>query len=215
MSNDSCILMHPSSSEGIREDMHDTTSESASDRSETSKSSRQTNQLAPDVQSSFCSSPAGTSPLFKTSLSPTLRQVTDESEKITDESENRGPSGANDEQRPSTERRKRSFTSSPDLSNQADEREEDLKSVPQHEKIDSKEDLKVVPQQEEWYTHDADFETSLISQRSRRVLMTRLYEIAPRGRLSLVSACARIVFSVRNPLDLVLTVSASFKLCKA
>jgi hypothetical protein len=192
MSNDTCILMHPSSSEGIGDDMHDSTSESGSDRSEASKSSRQTNQLAPGVQSSCSSSPANASPLPQNSLVPCLRKVIDESNKVTDESENRGPSGANDAQRPSTERRKRSYSSSPDLTNQADEREEDLKSVPQHERYGTKEDLKVVPKQEEWDTHDADFETSLISQRNRRVLMTRLYETAPRGRLSLVSTCARL-----------------------
>jgi hypothetical protein len=175
--------------------MHDTTSESGSDRSEASKSSRQTNQLAPDVQSSCSSSAsaAGTSPLPQNTLAACLRKVTDESEKGTDESENRGPSGANDAQRPSsTGIRKRSYTSSPDLTNQADEREEDLKSVPQHEKIDTKAYLKVAPEQEEWNTHDADFETSLISQRNRRVLMTRLYETAPRGRLSLVSTCTTL-----------------------
>jgi hypothetical protein len=192
MSNDTCLVMHPSSSEGIRDDMHDTTSESGSDRSEASKSSRQTNQLAPDVQSSCSSSPADASSLPQNTLVPCLRKVTDESVKATDESESRGPSGANDAQRPSTERRKRSYSSSPDLTNQADEKEEDIKTILQREKFDTKEDRKVVPQQEEWDTHDADFETSLISQRNRRVLMTRLYETAPRGRLSLVSTCARL-----------------------
>jgi hypothetical protein len=182
--------MHPSSSEGIRDDMHDTTSES--DRSEASKSSRQTNELTPDVQSSC--SPAGASPLHQHSLVPNLRKVTDKSEKVTDECENRGPSGVNDAQRPSAERRKRSYTSSLDETHQTDEeREEDLKSILKDEKGDTEEDLILVPKQEEWDTHDADFETSLISQRNRRVLMTRLYETAPRGRLSLVSPCATLV----------------------
>jgi hypothetical protein len=185
MSNDSCLLMHPSSSEGIRDDMHDTSSESGSDRSEASKSSRQTNQLTPEGQSSC--SPAGASPFPQHSLVSNLR-------KVTDDSENRGPSEVNDAHRLSAERRKRSYTSSLDETHQTDkEREEDLKSVPKDEKGDTEEDLKSVPKQEEWDTHDADFETSLISQRNRRVLMTRLYETAPRGRLSLVSPCARLV----------------------
>jgi hypothetical protein len=164
--------------------MHDTTSESGSDRSEASKSGRQTNHN--DVQSSCSSSPAGASPpLPQNILAPSLR-------KVIDESENR-PSGANDAQRPNTERRKRSYTGSMDETHQADEeREENLKSGPQHEEGDTGNDLKSVPKPEEWDTHDADFETSLISQRNRRVLMTRLYETAPRGRLSLVSTCARL-----------------------
>lgn len=178
MNNDSCLLMHPPSSDGMRDDMHDTTSESGSDRSEASRSSRQTNEHAPDVRSSC--SPAGASPLPQTSLTPSLR-------KVTAESEYRGPSGVNDAQRPSAECRKRSSPGAPDETYQADEgREEDLKSVPQHE------DLKSAPQPEEWDTHDADFETSLISQHNRRVIMTRLYETAPRGRLSLVSICTRL-----------------------
>jgi hypothetical protein len=173
--------MHPLSSEGIRNDMHDTTSESghSSDRSEASRSARQPLQHAPDVQSSSSSSStAVASPLPQINLAPSLR-------KATDESENRGPSGANDARRPNTERRKRSSPDSP---------HETVTHLKPLCECDTEEDFESPPQQEEWDTHDADFETSLISRRNRRVLLTRLYETAPRGRLSLVSICTRKKF---------------------
>jgi hypothetical protein len=189
MSNDSCLVMHPSSSEGIRDDMHDTTSESGSDISEASRSGRQALEHAPDVQSSCSpsSSPAAAFPLPKNCLSPNPKNCRSSSpRKVTDEGENRGPSEANDAQRQIDERRKRS---SPGYSDETYH----LETLRQPEEWDTEEDLKSPPQPEAWDTHDADFETSVISQRNRRVLMTRLYETAPMGRLSQVSTCSRLL----------------------
>jgi hypothetical protein len=183
--------------------MHDTTSESghSSDRSEASRNARQPLQHAPDAQSSSSSSTAVASPLPQINLAPSARKVTDESE-----SENRGPLEVNDARRPNTESRKRSSPGSP---------HETVTHLKPLCEVDAEEDFTSPPKDEEWDTHDADFETSLISQRNRRVLLTRLYETAPRGRLSLVSTCTRLFHCYQYYGDFVLTISASYLICAA
>jgi hypothetical protein len=189
--------MHPSSAEGISSDMHETSSDSGSERSEACRSDSQAAQHAPNALQSSASSSftAVASPLPQINLAPSQR-------KVTGESVNRNPSLANDAQRPSTDRRKRNSPGSP---------HETVTHLKPLYEVDNEEDFKSPPIPEEWDTHDADFETSLISQRNRRVLLARLYETAPRGQLSLVSTCtvhAHDVVTVVNAVDLVLTVQS-------
>jgi hypothetical protein len=184
MSSNSCLVMHPSSSEGMHDDIHDTNSESSCDRSEAS-SQRQELQHGSQV-------PSPSTPVAASQPHARLRNVTNS------EGSDIGSPRAASAQTPSAESRKRDCSGISDETDQAEEQEDVLSSLPQHGEL-------------EW--HDADFETTLISQRNRRVLMTRLYETAPRGRLSLVSvyldygSCTDV-----TRLDLVLTLWLFFML---
>lgn len=73
--------------------------------------------------------------------------------------------------RPSAFAKRRNSEHEESNSQQGDE----TKSTPQHHGVEAN-----------TYQRDMDFEVALLTQRNRRVLLSRLQEVAPRGRLSLV-----------------------------
>lgn len=128
--------------------------------------------------------------LVSQELSPKLRALRGNEEKVNDvnkknnTSRRRNRSDAGVDQAMGTNDETDSTTTNDAASNG-----EQRRSTPQHEAETKREWADDMTYSSSFPPLDADFETALLTQRNKRVLLSRLLEVAPRGRLSMVSIC--------------------------